>query len=72
MNRKQLESIKQLYTAGKRIRLIYINDQTARLKEGELGTIRKVDDIGQIHVNWDCGSTIALHYKEDDFEFVNK
>ncbi len=52
------------------MKLNYINDDTARIKSGDLGTITSVDDIGQIHVIWDKGSTLALHHEEDDFEFI--
>jgi hypothetical protein len=34
---------------------------------GLKGTVMSVDDIGQIHVNWENGSTLALT-EEDSFE----
>ena len=42
-------------------------DDFCNLKKGDKGTITGVDDIGQIHVNWDNGSTLALVYGEDRF-----
>lgn len=64
---KQIEILKNHYVKGLRVELIKITDDTTKLKKGDLGTITKVDDIGQIHVNWDKGSTLALVYGEDRF-----
>ena len=35
------------------------------LKEGALGTVLHVDDIGTIHVSWDCGSSLGVVLGED-------
>jgi len=35
------------------------------LKEGSLGTVIRVDDIGTIHVAWDCGSSLGVLLGED-------
>ncbi|HAZ4970894.1 TPA: DUF4314 domain-containing protein [Staphylococcus aureus] len=66
-DRKQIELLKKHYVKGLRVELISVNDDFTDLKKGDLGTITKVDDIGQIHVNWDNGSTLALVYSEDKF-----
>ena len=34
------------------------------------GKVIGVDDIGQIHVEWENGSTLALNVEEDDFTVV--
>ncbi|MFQ7397231.1 MAG: DUF4314 domain-containing protein [Neglectibacter sp.] len=34
------------------------------------GKVIDVDDIGQIHVEWENGSTLALNVEEDDFTVV--
>ena len=39
--------------------------------DGLEGTIESVDDIGQIHVRWDNGSSLALNYEEDSFELTD-
>ena len=39
--------------------------------DGLEGTIESVDDIGQIHVRWDNGSSLALNYEEDSFEVTD-
>ena len=35
------------------------------LKPGMLGTVMQVDDIGTIHVSWDCGSSLGVVFGED-------
>ncbi|WP_281512580.1 DUF4314 domain-containing protein [Mammaliicoccus vitulinus] len=67
MNQKQVELIKKHYKEGDRVKLSFMNDPYTRLSQGDKGTVTDVDDIGQIHVNWDCGSTLALNYEEDEF-----
>ena len=37
------------------------------LKAGALGTVLHVDDIGTIHVSWDCGSSLGVVLGEDPF-----
>ena len=32
---------------------------------GTQGTVRGVDDIGTIHVEWDSGSSLGVAYGED-------
>ncbi|MDW3868686.1 DUF4314 domain-containing protein [Staphylococcus saprophyticus] len=64
---KQIQRLKEHYVDGLRVELISINDDFCNLKKGDKGTITGVDDIGQIHVNWDNGSTLALVYGEDRF-----
>lgn len=38
------------------------------LPKGLKGTIKKIDDIGQIHVSWENGSSLAINPKIDKFE----
>lgn len=32
---------------------------------GTQGTVKFVDDIGTIHITWDCGSSLGIVYGED-------
>lgn len=41
-----------------------------QLKPGTIGTIDYVDDIGQIHMRWKTGSSLALNIGVDQFEIV--
>ena len=39
-----------------------------KLVPGCQGTVRWVDDMGTIHVSWDCGSSLGLIPGEDEFK----
>jgi hypothetical protein len=45
---------------GKRITLIRMGDDPNPIKAGDQGTIRGEDGMGQIHVDWDNGRSLAL------------
>ena len=69
MNRlthEELANLRRHYPKGSRVKLVRMNDLYCRyLKPGMLGTVMHVDDIGTIHVAWDCGSTLGVVYGED-------
>ena len=60
-----IERLKREYPAGTRVELVSMNDEYRKLKPGEQGAVIGVDDIGTIHVNWDCGSSLGVAYGED-------
>lgn len=60
-----IERLKKEYPSGTRVELVSMNDEYCRLNPGEQGTVIGVDDIGTIHVNWDCGSSLGIAYGED-------
>ena len=64
--------IKKQYPAGTRIKLIEMNDPWNPVEPGTEGTVQLVDDIGQIHMKWDNGRTLALVPGQDEFEIINK
>ncbi len=64
MRKELLEKIKKEYPIGTRIELVEMNDIQAP-PVGTKGTVRGVDDIGSILVNWDNGSTLNLFHQED-------
>lgn len=66
-----LEHYKEKYKKGIRVRLICMNDPYSKLKTGDTGVVTGVDDIGTIHVNWDCGSTLGVAYGEDSCEIIS-
>ena len=61
-----LRSLRERYPVGCRVELTHMDDPyNTRLHEGCLGTVVAVDDIGTIHVSWDCGSSLGVVYGED-------
>ena len=63
---EMLKQLKAYYTSGTRVMLIRMSDPYTNLRLGDRGTVTLVDDIGTIHVNWDCGSSLGVVFGEDE------
>ena len=59
------------YPIGTRERLIRMDDYQAPIS-GTLGTINNIDDIGDLMVSWDDGSSLKLIVGIDAFEVISK
>lgn len=67
----RLNQLREEYPVGTRVELISMDDPyNKKLKPGCRGTVRWVDDIGTIHVSWDCGSSLGVVYGEDSCKKV--
>ena len=63
---RQLKQLREKYPAGTRVELLSMDDPyNKKLTPGCKGTVRCVDDMGTIHVSWDCGSSLGVVYGED-------
>lgn len=62
----KVNAIKKNYPQGTRIELDSMAGER-QMPSGLQGTVEFVDDIGQIHVKWDNGSSLALVPEEDSF-----
>ncbi len=71
-DRNWVEAIKERYPAGTRIRLESMEDPYAPVPPGTEGAVDFVDDIGQIHMKWDNGRSLALIPGEDGFSVISK
>jgi len=56
---------------GKRVELIKMDDPQAP-EVGTKGTVQFVDDMKQVHVKWDNGSSLALIPGEDEFRYIEE
>jgi len=66
ISKEVLENRKAHYPVGARVELVKMNDPyNTTLVPGCRGTVKGVDDIGTIHVKWDCGSSLGVVYGED-------
>lgn len=66
MRQELVESLQERYPVGLRVELVSMNDPyNTRLTPGAKGTVMGVDDIGTIHVRWDCGSCLGVVYGVD-------
>jgi hypothetical protein len=68
IDQEKVKRIKELYPEGTEIVLRHMNDAQAP-PSGTVGTVRRVDDMGQIH--W-TGSGLALNVDEDVFYRIDK
>lgn len=68
-----VERLRKQYPVGCRVELTSMNDPwQGRLKVGCKGTVVNVDDVGTIHVNWDCGSSLGVVYGEDSCRVIQE
>ncbi len=69
MNKGLLQSLREEYKKGTRVRLLNMDDIQAP-PIGTLGTVFGVDDMGSLLVHWDTGSSLNVIYGEDRVEIV--
>ena len=66
-SREQVEFIRKNYPPGTRVMLNNMNDPYSPVEHGTRGTVRYVDDAGQIGVAWDNGRSLSLIPGVDSF-----
>lgn len=72
-NNGLIDMLRELYPVGARVELDHMSDPfNTKLTPGCRGTVRCVDDIGTIHVSWDCGSRLGVVYGEDSCHRVEE
>ena len=73
ISKKALQELRAQFPQGARVELIKMDDPyNTKLVPGCQGTVRCVDDVGTIHVEWDCGSRLGLVYGEDLCEVIEE
>ena len=65
MLNRSAQIIKERYPIGTRVRLVSTTDPYTQLACGDEGTVRYVDDMGTVHINWDSGSSLGMIPGED-------
>jgi hypothetical protein len=72
-SRETVNNIKERYPVGARVELTKMGDPyNTTLFPGEKGTVVGVDDIGTIHVSWDCGSSLGVVFGEDACRIIKE
>jgi len=66
---QKVRLLKLAYTKGTRVRLYNMVGEP-QMPYGLEGTVYYVDDAGQIHVNWNNGSSLALQ-EHDSFSIIS-
>ena len=65
ISKETLTMLREKYPAGTRVELVNMDDPYTSLTTGDKGTVRCVDDMGTIHISWDCGSSLGVVYGVD-------
>ena len=63
-SREHLAQLRETYKPGTRVELLKMDDVQAP-PIGTRGTVRGVDDIGSVLVQWDNGSGLSVQWEED-------
>lgn len=71
-SRETVIRVKEMYPAGTRVELIEMQDPYRRLPIGLQGTVKAVDDIATVHINWDNGSTLGAVYGVDQIRKITE
>lgn len=58
-SKEYVEHLRRKYPPGTRLQLSCMEDEMA-VPPGSMGTVECIDDMGQIHVDWDCGRSLVL------------
>ena len=65
ISKETLAMLREKYPTGTRVELVHMDDPYTKLTTGDKGTVRCVDDMGTIHISWDCGSSLGVVYGVD-------
>ena len=72
MNRSQIEYLKKQYPPGTRVQLDSMGDDPRPIPAGTKGSVVAVDDIGQLHVNFDNGRSLGICPEVDNFHKISE
>lgn len=70
IKKEQLQALQLRYPVGTRIELVRMNDAAAP-PVGTKGTVTGVDDIGDILVDWDNGSSLNVVPEVDHIKLLS-
>jgi len=54
-----------MFKVGDRVKLIHTRDPYTKLESGARGTVKFIDSLGTIHVQWDNGPNLGMIPGED-------
>lgn len=70
LSRSDIQRIKEKYPTGSRIELNAMDDPYNPVPPGTRGTVKGVDDAGDIMMHWDNGRSLSLVPGEDSFRLL--
>ena len=65
ISKETLSKLREQYPKGTRVELVHMDDPYTKLTAGDKGTVNHVDDMGTIHISWNCGSSLGVVYGVD-------
>lgn len=65
ISKEMLAMLREKYPSGTRVELVHMDDPYTSLTVGDKGTVKHADDMGTIHISWDCGSSLGAVYRVD-------
>lgn len=68
-SRETVLELRKTYPAGMRVELVQMDDFQAP-PPGTQGTVRGVDDAGNILMRWDTGSSLSVAYGVDTIRII--
>ena len=72
MSKEQIEFNKKQYPPGTRVQLDRMGDDPRPIPAGTKGTVVVVDDIGQLHVNFDNRRCLGICPEVDSFHKISE
>ena len=66
----EIATYRRWYPEGTRIEMIHMEDPFSPIEAGTCGTVKFIDDAGQMHMRWDNGRTLAIIIGEDCFKVI--
>ena len=70
-SKEQINTLRESYPQGARIMLTRdMEDPFVPHRQGEKATVMSVDDLGDIHVRWDSGDSLAILPGIDSFKII--
>ena len=69
-SKRNILKLRRELPKGTVVELVHMEDPYP-IKAGVRGTVEHIDDLGQIHVNWENGSTLALNPEIDEYRIIS-
>ena len=66
-NKAYLEQLRKQYPIGTKLQMITMRNEKYPIPPGTVGEVTHIDDMGNIHICWQNGSSLAIIPEVDSF-----